>query len=220
MSNQVELEVNHVAFAAPGYTMVRLPEHLLREIQNECIEIGSKLDQYQDRKYNKELIGQIENEFSLTKTPQVLDKFLGMFCQHYFSYWSKKEITNQKFKIQECWVNFQKKHEYNPVHNHSGILSFVMWLQIPYNIEEELSLPHSIGSNKPSASMFNFHYQNMKGDLSNVSIPVSKEHEGVLMLFPSWLHHSVNPFYTSDEYRISISGNIHADSESDYNLFV
>lgn len=219
MSNNVELEVQHTALANPGYSMVRLPEHLLQEIDKECAEIMEKFEQHKEEEYNHQLIGQIEKEFALKKTPEVLDKFLNMFCQHYFSHWSKKQITNQSFKIDQCWVNFQKKHEYNPIHNHSGILSFVMWLQIPYDVKEELSLPQSVKSNRPSSSLFNFHYTNMKGEIAHASIPVSKDHEGVLMVFPSWLNHSVNPFYTSDDYRISISGNIIADSESDYNLF-
>ena len=220
MTDKVELEVYHTNFVNPGYTMVRLPEHLLEEIDRECAGIMEKFEQHTQDQYNSQLIGQIENEFALKKTPEVLQNFLGMFCKHYYSHWTKREDVNQTFRIAESWVNFQKKHEYNPIHNHSGVLSFVLWLQIPYDVTEELSLPQSIKSNKPSASLFNFHYTNLNGDIAVNSIPVSKEHEGMLMLFPSWLNHSVNPFYTSDDYRISVSGNIVSDSEANYNLFV
>ena len=37
---------------------------------------------------------------------------------------------------------------------------------------------------------------------------IDKTWEGTIVMFPSWLNHSVYPFYTSDDYRISISGNI------------
>jgi hypothetical protein len=37
---------------------------------------------------------------------------------------------------------------------------------------------------------------------------VDKEWEGKIALFPAKLNHLVYPFYTSDEPRISISGNI------------
>jgi hypothetical protein len=30
-----------------------------------------------------------------------------------------------------------------------------------------------------------------------------------MAFFPASLYHSVNPFYTSDEYRISIAGNVY-----------
>ena len=85
MDNNVELEVYHTNFASPGYTMVRLPEHLLAEIDKECAGIMEKFEQHTGDQYNSQLIGQIENEFALKKTPEVLEKFLDMFCKHYFN---------------------------------------------------------------------------------------------------------------------------------------
>ena len=41
-----------------------------------------------------------------------------------------------------------------------------------------------------------------------MALPVDKTWEGMMLMFPSKLHHSVYPFYTSDEKRISVSGNI------------
>ena len=39
-------------------------------------------------------------------------------------------------------------------------------------------------------------------------LPIDKAWEGTMILFPSSLNHNVYPFYTSDDYRISISGNL------------
>ena len=39
-------------------------------------------------------------------------------------------------------------------------------------------------------------------------LDVDNEYEGKIMMFPSSLVHCVYPFYTSDDYRISLSGNI------------
>jgi hypothetical protein len=44
-------------------------------------------------------------------------------------------------------------------------------------------------------------------------IEVDKSWEGTMIMFPSSLHHMVHPFYTSDEYRISISGNLIVSSK-------
>ena len=44
--------------------------------------------------------------------------------------------------------------------------------------------------------------------MNNSPIPVEKGWEGKLVMFPSLLMHSVTPFRTSDDYRISISGNL------------
>jgi hypothetical protein len=46
------------------------------------------------------------------------------------------------------------------------------------------------------------------GRIKQVPIPVDSSYEGTIMMFPSALNHGVYPFYTSDEYRISVSGNI------------
>jgi len=43
---------------------------------------------------------------------------------------------------------------------------------------------------------------------NNVLVEVDKSWEGTIIMFPAFLHHMVHPFYTSDEYRISISGNL------------
>jgi hypothetical protein len=43
-------------------------------------------------------------------------------------------------------------------------------------------------------------------------VPVDKTFEGKMLFFPATLSHSVNPFYTSDDYRISIAGNIGVDA--------
>ena len=37
---------------------------------------------------------------------------------------------------------------------------------------------------------------------------IDKSWEGVMILFPADTAHQVYPFYTSDDYRISISGNL------------
>ena len=37
---------------------------------------------------------------------------------------------------------------------------------------------------------------------------IDKNFEGYMVVFPSLLGHSVNPFYSTDEFRISISGNV------------
>ena len=49
---------------------------------------------------------------------------------------------------------------------------------------------------------------NEVGQIVSHAVPVDKEWEGKMALFPASLNHQVYPFYTSDEYRISISGNV------------
>ena len=48
----------------------------------------------------------------------------------------------------------------------------------------------------------------MIGEINNEIIHADKSYEGKICLFPSKLRHSVSPFFSSDDYRISVSGNV------------
>jgi len=49
------------------------------------------------------------------------------------------------------------------------------------------------------------------GAISPMTFEMDPEINGSLVLFPSTLHHQVYPFFESDDYRVSISGNIYFD---------
>ena len=53
-----------------------------------------------------------------------------------------------------------------------------------------------------------FHYIDILGGTRKVTIKLNKNDAGRMLFFPSLLLHQVYPFYTSDETRISISGNL------------
>ena len=115
----------------------------------------------------------------------------------------------QVWNLESLWVNFQKKHEFNPPHDHSGVYSFVIWMQIPTSYEEQRKLPICAESNAHgSISNFGFHYTNILGRVSQFFYNMEKEAEGYVVMFPSDLKHEVFPFYENDGERISISGNI------------
>ena len=46
-----------------------------------------------------------------------------------------------------------------------------------------------------------------KGGIDHIVFNVDKSFEGKILMFPSYMQHQVFPFYTSDDYRITISGN-------------
>tara|TARA_R100000152_G_C6702543_1_gene131765 strand:- start:63 stop:761 length:699 start_codon:yes stop_codon:yes gene_type:complete len=118
-----------------------------------------------------------------------------------------------KYLLTSWWVNYQYKHEFNPTHYHTGLYSFVIWLKIPYNIMDEHMQPFLKGV-KPidrRAGLFAFTVRDMLGDLSSYNY---EPEEGVMLFFPARLEHCVYPFYTSDEPRITIAGNIALDLNS------
>ena len=111
------------------------------------------------------------------------------------------------------WGNYQKKNEFNPPHNHTGIYSFVLFLKIPYDLEEEKEYFTTTNSpfkdRKGVNSCFCFRYHiPFSGKIVDFPIRISKDDEGTGFFFPSCAVHSVFPFYTTDEYRITISGNM------------
>ena len=107
-------------------------------------------------------------------------------------------------------MNLQQKYEYNPLHLHQGELSFVIWVNIPYDLEDEKKLPSMRSQTSPNLPSFKFRFPNFMGPggMGTHIIEVDKSFEGKLILFPSYLLHEVSPFYTSDGYRISVSGNL------------
>ena len=103
-------------------------------------------------KVNHKLIGQIEKEYSIDDAiPHVRDFFYHLIlssklAERELKMISKKWILKDNkrnlpdISLEELWVNFQKKHEYNPPHFHSGLFSFVIFMKIPFSIEDEKKL--------------------------------------------------------------------------------
>ena len=125
---------------------------------------------------------------------------------------NNKKIEPSKFTIElsSFWANYQKKHEFNPIHNHTGLFSFVIWLKIPYEHEEQCKLPFlkDMPEESKNPGEFQFFALDAFGKIKNYGYRLGKEDEGRMLFFPSDLRHCVYPFYETDENRVSISGNL------------
>ena len=120
----------------------------------------------------------------------------------------RNNTSNSELYLKKLWVNYQYKNEFNPLHTHGGVLSFVIWIKIPTEAEEQHNLPIAKNSNSPSASDFSFAYTDILGNIQRYPIQLSPQDNGLMMIFPADLNHQVYPFYNCDEKRVSISGNI------------
>ena len=198
-----------------GFVRDRIPLSIYEELlfNLNINDINSKTDN------QRTLAGNLEIEKDATNLlPYNFYKYLVSLADNYYLSFpedltkietkidSRTVSTKNKklnFKFLRAWLNYQKKYEFNPVHSHSGSLSYVVWLKIPYNLDEELSLPNNINSSDPLNSAFCF-----VGGKNHFPILVDKSMEGEIILFNSEMEHVVYPFYTSDHYRISFSGNI------------
>ena len=187
-----------------GYLRIKFQEQHLQPIKDEIKQIMDSNFSNQ-LLYSHRLVGNIKNEFLLTHSHKYIENLL---FPHVSQYACKVGLGNDKNVIptlQSVWVNFQKKHEFNPVHSHTnGDISFVIWFKIPYNVDEELALFEGC---RKSTSAFQFVFQGVNGKMSINTLYLSSNDEYTCIIFPSWLHHVVYPFYTSDDYRISVAGN-------------
>tara|TARA_B100000131_G_scaffold13012_1_gene13453 strand:+ start:805 stop:1482 length:678 start_codon:yes stop_codon:yes gene_type:complete len=108
------------------------------------------------------------------------------------------------------WFNNQKKGEFNPYHDHGGVYSFVIWLKIPYDCSEEKKLDQFKGTKEVDikAGCFEFEYYDIFGRISEYKFNLNPNFENTILFFPSMFRHCVYPFYSSDEIRVSVSGNL------------
>lgn len=194
-----------------GFLKISLNKKQMAPLLEEILEI--KEDFLSAKPANKMLVGNIKKEFDLTKSHNHIELLLQDYLQHYedkFRYLSKIKLISEMrpIHLHRAWVNFQEKYEFNPVHDHTGVFSFVIWVKVPYNIKNEIALSPGVDSAQPLAGCFSFYYTNALGDLCNFSIPADETMENTLLIFPSKLNHSVYPFYSSEDFRISVSGNI------------
>ena len=151
---------------------------------------------------NLALAGHIRHEYQLPDCQEHIGSLAVELANEY------SNTSNKKYKVHTPWVNFQKKTEFNPVHQHTGEFSYVIWVKVPYLIDQEKAImSHVLPSNNITAH-FNFHFLNVIGNLATYPLPVDKTWEKRMVIFPAQLSHSVSPFYTSNDYRISVAGNL------------
>jgi hypothetical protein len=197
------------AFSNYGFVRDVIPSTLFENLKTEVAQLDLTDTLIN---YNKNLAGNIEKEYRLSIHRQELESYVLDLCKQYENYYgttnTSKDITSNNLEMYVYWANLQKKYEFNPMHTHDGAYSFVIWLKIPYVMTDEFTRPAVKQTNMPRAGMFSFIYTNVFGEIREAEFPVDKSYEGTIFVFPSALSHQVYPFYTSDEYRISISGNI------------
>ena len=208
-------KINWEEFYLPNIPIYKskLPPKVINRLW-ECIEKS-------ETTFNHELAGNIsksiklndEEDFLLNNVLSIPIKQLCNCRKTNFTWFTAPMSGNHKRLIlTSLWVNFQNKHEFNPLHNHSGLISFVIWLKIPTNWRDQHALPFVKDSQVPAASDFCFTYTNVLGQLQDLPILMDKGSENHMIVFPAALRHQVYPFYDCDETRVSISGNVAFDS--------
>mgnify|MGYP003112355161 CR=1 FL=1 len=187
---------------------------LEKKLSNKEMEFLWRCIDNRKKSFKHRLAGQIhESNVLVDKGDWFWQHTLYPLCKEYFQEFGNlgsDTPVNQRhpYFLQSFWVNYQKQGEFNPIHDHNGVYSFVVWMKIPTRHFEQNKNPISLKSNDHLISAFQFHYVNILGGNSNHTYEMNPEMEGTILFFPAKLMHCVYPFYNCDEDRISISGNI------------
>jgi len=188
----------------------------------ELLEEGRKLTKEEDD-YNHHLAGNLKYGRSYHFKDEYVKKvetylkiyverfFNGLHSQYGPNYDGIKKLLNIPTGIKQqqrqgeliletLWINFSQKHDFNPPHTHTGILSFVIFCQVPEKI-----FTVQADSNSQRAGELHFQHGEQITKLGGTEYPV-KPIEDLMIIFPAELKHFV-PAYWVDAERISVSGN-------------
>ena len=187
----------------------------------ELIEEGRKLTKEEDD-WNPRLAGNLKygrsyhyKEDYLLKVEPYLKTYVERFFNGIYAQWGqenkmvekllsiqhdRRQQRQGKLRLDTFWINFSQKHDFNPPHTHTGILSFVIFCQVPEEIFEVQA-----DSNTQRAGEIHFSYGEPISNLQGNEYPI-KPYENLMFIFPAELRHFV-PAYWVDAERISVSGN-------------
>ena len=211
------LKINMRPQLAVNIMKVEFPEEILVELNDhvDTVIIPNNTD------HSKGLVGQINrNEKSKQLTfphegDEVGEMFAGVLeslAKQYVKSTLNKDCST---KVDGMWTVHSYEGDYNPLHDHGtksqmGV-SCIFYMKVPQQIR---NLTGEISLNNSSGKVDGFTYltwgTNGHRDV-NMLRPVTEEYikpvEGMLIMFPSWLRHSVNPFFGEGERR-TFSANI------------
>ena len=212
-----------------GMSIVMRPQaavHMMKvEIPLEAIdELNTHIDETGVEDFSQNLVGQINrNELSSQRYFGIDDDagkaFASVLEKLAVTYMKNVTTENYDAEVSGAWTVHSYEGDYNPLHDHGTEtpigLSCILYLKVP---EQIASLPNPTeefgGLNSSSGAVDGFTYftwgTNGMRDV-NMLRPATEEYVkpevGTLIMFPSWLRHSVNPFFGDGERR-TFSANI------------
>ena len=209
MNDRIKIPIKKIDFPNYGVIQSVLSQSIVNQL-NDYIDIAKK----KDETHNKKLAGNISLSLELFDTKNIISPFVLLIMKEYEKIYPQPFrllATNKNYhaELQSLWVNFQYQNEFNPMHDHTGTYSFVIWLKIPTNYKEQSNKSIAKNSSNPDViSNFSLSYTDVFGKIRELLFGMDKNREGQILFFPSQINHSVYPFYDEGDARVSVSGNI------------
>ena len=159
---------------------------------------------------NQNLAGHLQKQIKVEEVPiSVRDDLMKNFKRPEVTDYIRKykDTLNPipPIKLETTWVNYMEKHEFNPMHN--PLDYFLLWYSFRYHtiFEEDKVFPETPDK---KTSRLGFVFNEPMSGPREVTLDVDESFVGKMILFDAKLPHIVYPFYTSDECRITASGNV------------
>ena len=176
------------------------PKNVLKRLDIE----GKKAE----RSWNHQLAGHIKSQF---KYPEIFEDWFFKEMSPVFTAYRKAHCDYHALPYMptplmyiDLWVNFMKAGDFNPLHTHGADYSFVIFVDVPKELEKEQEKFEGTSA-KPGTLMFEY-TQQARPRWATTGI-VATPKTGDMYVFPALLQHWVTPF-KSKVTRISVSGNL------------
>ena len=129
-------EIKYGVFSwGPCVVQLKISEDFRKKLLTEANE-----SRKEELKFTTKLAGVIKEEYAYRKKEIFLPEIsqvLGVYDQAFQKFKNKPYEHKPEYLLNSLWVNFMKKNEYNPPHDHADNLSFVIFLDIPEEIKQE-----------------------------------------------------------------------------------
>ena len=205
--------MNNVIFPfGPPIYIDKIDENILKELDVRIEETGGK----PEFDASGQLAGRIKKQTHLDKVISDTTKNVILnHCKNFFEQTSGgQELPMSAMTLDSIWSNIQEAREYNPIHQHTGNFSFVIYTR---NDLEDLSVEElqdneydnkivDYENQKPLAGLIELFYG--EGNWMNWTSFTHVPKRGDILIFPSWLRHTVYAHYETGKIRISVAGNV------------
>ena len=219
MNDQIEYEL----FSLPAAFMLQhnLPEQVVTTLndyldtlkQNKLRE--SAADYLVGQIHQGEQLKMDHEDVSLTPFVRIVESLAAAYLRHFVEQ-TKSPLRPKKISMDKLWAVHSYQGDYNPIHDHLTAaqmgISFTTWTMVPEQImkrdDQQVNLYESSGA---IDGFINFTYglkqtadpERLRPSQSRYIMPVP----GKLLLFPSWMQHTVYPFFGEGERR-TVAGNL------------
>ena len=205
--------MNNVIFPfGPPIYIDKIDENIIKELDVRIEETGGK----PEFDASGQLAGRIKKQTHLDEViSDTTRNVILNHCKNFFEQTSGgQELPMSAMTLDSIWSNIQEAREYNPVHQHTGNFSFVIYTR---NDLEDLSVEEiqdneydnkvvDYDNQRPLAGMIELFYG--EGNWMNWTSFQHIPKRGDILIFPSWLRHTVYAHYETGKIRISVAGNV------------